>query len=241
MSTNKPADLFTLEALATRLGERHGDVSSVNLPKMKQFINIALIEMNDFGNWRQWNIPNEYNFVTESGVSKYAICESVKSITAMYTKNPDRSLFKINDQQYRRYVPDETDITGEPTHYYEAGYDGSSKSINVILHPVPNQVLTVYVDGDIQVPLLTNDKEDVRQKCYLPQNLIPTLLDVAFNLAAIDLDPQNFAAAEARKEKALERAYMNDQNQPDERIIARDHYGGASESSLDPNLPPNLG
>lgn len=241
MSTNKPTDLFTLEAIAVRLGERYGDTSSISLPKLKQFANLALIEMNDYGSWRNWEIPNYYDFTTESGEEKYALCSRVKSITSVYTKSPDRTLDKINAREYRQSIPDETGITGDPTHYYEAGYDGSSQSINIILHPVPSSVLTVYVDGDIQVPLLENDKDDVRTKCFLPQNLIYVLYDVATALLAMDLDPLNFVQAEARKDKILERAFQADQAQPDERIIVNNHHGRDKQDDFSAILPPNFG
>lgn len=240
MSTNKPADLFTLEAAANQLGLRYGDVGSQTLIIMKQCLNLGLIKMNDYGHWRNWNVPSEYSFDTEANTSKYSLCASVKSITALYTKNPDRKLRRLNDTEFRRYVPDETDVTGEPTHYYEAGYDGSSEAINVILHPVPSSVITVHVDGDIQVPLLTQDKDDVRRVSYLPQNLLHVWYDVAFVMAEKILDG-NYAEADLAAEKALMAAYEKDQTQPDERIIVSDHYGGSINDHLDPMLPPDLG
>jgi len=101
--------------------------------------------------------------------------------------------------------------------------------------------LTVYIDGELRIPLLQDNEEDVRDVCNLPDEMTELIIDMASAMMDRKNDDalyrQNMADALAYAEELRAKYDSSD----DIRMRHRDHGEGPDLEIGDPRLPPEFG
>lgn len=235
---DKAEELFTLNEIAKEVGHNYGDTSTPSITRAKRYINRALIRLNSLGPWPFLDDLKTFSTVANTGI--YSISRAFSKIRGLHIRDDnDRKLIKIDKAQLRIAEPDPDDSTSTPLYYLPVGFKNGSWRFR--LHPVPDAAYTIYVDGDLRIPLFIDGEDDIREVCNMPDEMVEVVIDLASALMDRKNDDalyrQNLADAMTHAE--MVRAMM-DSNVDDE-MLSREYGEEIDITTGDPRLPPEYG
>jgi len=231
------ADLFSLNDIATEVGENYGDTSAQSLPKIKKLINRGLLEISLWP-WI-FNQSEDLSFTTVKDKEKYILDPIIQSINQLTIRDPDRKLIFMDNRSFRRSIPNPTTSTGDPTHYRLVGFTAGSRALEIALHPIPNGGDKVLIDANNQIPLFVNNTDDLRDR--MPEHMLPLLILVATKLGEKQNDASSYLQTVAEVREAIQLHWGMINNFADAElhsIVQGDHQRMIRDG--DPVLPPQF-
>jgi len=231
------ADLFTLQDIATEVGQTYGSTDTITLAKCKKWINRALVDISGFGPWPFLKDGDE-TLELEDDTSEYTLPCVVKEIRKLYYRdNDDYSLNYVPYDRWIDVIVDDQDADGTPTHYTIVGWDQYTHGWKIRLWPQPSAAKTLYVSADKYIALFDSDKDDLRDR--MPETMLPVVIAIAEKYALRDLNEITELQRDQQVEMLLTKAQGKHFNKKDMRHRARAHDGSDADPYRDPRLPPN--
>lgn len=229
-------DIFTLEAIATEVGQTYGSTNAISLTKIKRWINRAILEITNYGEWL-FLVDGDETFDTEATTAEYCMPCNIKEIKKLYYRDEDYDLHYVPYDKWIDAIIDDTENSGRPTHYTIVGWDQYSRGWKIRLWPVPDAVKTIYISADKFIPLFEADEDDLRDR--MPETMLPLVIAIAEKFALKDLDDITEATRIAETRALLTEYHGKQNTQRNLRLRAKPHEEPDVNRALDPILPPN--
>lgn len=231
------SELYTLNDVAVQVGESYGDVSQLSLDKIYNKVNRALRIISRRGTWPFFAAEDE-SFATVADQETYKLRSGVKIPKFLHMRDPAKKLVMVDLRTLRRLYPNNTETTGTPQFWRIVNFDKFQNAWKIALWPIPDGVITIYVDADKNPPLLVDPSDDLRST-GLPEEMIETVINLAVALMyeqSADIYQEKMAQALAM----LEDDYYRFGVHIDDNMNAREHSGVVDLYREDPTLPLNF-
>lgn len=233
-----PNDLFSLSALSREVGESYGDTSEISLEKCKRALNRALWLVNRKGRWIFSNVEDN-TFDTVSGEDHYVLKAGVKEPEYLRTIDPARKIMRVDRRKLLTAIPNNLIVAGAPIYYWVVGYNKPRKAIEIAFYPIPDGIYTVYIDSQYNIPLLVDNDDDIRTVSGIPEEMIPTVIDLAIAVMFDKSDDVRYQQKMAEAELRLDDDFYRLGSNPDENLNARSFDIDMRSVYQDPILPPD--
>lgn len=232
--------LYTLLDIATQVAQNYGDTSDITLAKAKQWVNRALIRIDEIGDF-SWLMKFDETFNTVAGTETYTLVDGVKRIYAIYyQQNVRRKLRLMDDRRFREVFTYSVSPQGTPLWYRLYGRNATNGNRKVALWPIPNNAIAIYYDYRKEMTLLVNDSDDVRSVTGMPGHMVDALIELATAISFRELDDSDYESAMAEAVGRWQKLLAEDLSEIDDNIRMK-NFESDSIYFGDPVLPPQYG
>lgn len=222
------------------MAESLGAVDDVTVATCKRLVNRALVRISEKYDWPFLFVQGG-TITTVASTETYSLDTTVQKVTSMYvTGTRSRVLRLMEGRQFRQTFTNPILSTGTPNYYRYAGVDASTGAKKVSLYTIPSTAETIYYDYVKKMPLLSNNTDDVRTVCGLPDHAVDALIELATAIGMRKFDDADYESAMAEAIVRWDAIYQDYTNEIDDRLRARS-FEGAEFIGMDPILPPAYG